>query len=188
MRTYPAKYAAIRGRLKTGDLVFFGGNGFVSRFIRFMTRSKYSHVAIVLKSEDERVVLMESTTLDTGNGKKIRGVQRTYLSERIATYDGLVDIAPLSRSVRFDFDAKQCEEKLLSLEGEEYDALGAGLAGLGQYLRIPGRGRLDSLFCSELADAGHRAGGLRHGKDHTPTPEELSRRPIFEAFYCVKEG
>ena len=188
MRIYPTPYDNIRGKLKTGDLVFFGGRDNVwSWLIRFFTISEYSHVAIVLRTEEGRVVLMESTTLDTGNGKKTRGVQRTYLSERIATYKGLVDIATLSSAVRCDFDARQCEQKLLELEGKPYDTWGAGLSGLGQYLRIPGRERLNALFCSELADAGHRAGGLRHGKDHTPTPEELSRRPIFDAFWRVKE-
>jgi hypothetical protein len=184
MKVIKAAYDAIRPRLKTGDVVFFGGyDGWLSRLIRWGTLSSYSHAAIVWRADGDRLLLMESTTL---LGKA--GVQRTYLSERAADYRGIVDIAPLSSDARRSFDADACAEFLASVEGRPYDTWGAGLSGLGQYLRIPGRERYNALFCSELVDAAHRAGGLRIGKDHTPTPEELSRRKIHEAFYRVKEA
>lgn len=180
----PAQYEDIRPTLKTGDLVFFGGHdGFVSAAIRFLTASPYSHVAIVLRSYEGRVVLMESTTLLEGK----RGVQRTLLSERIDRYRGLVDVATLSDSARMLLNASICASFLERCEGKPYDTGGALLSGLGQWLRIPGRQRLDSLYCSELADAAHVAGGLIVGRDRTPTPEEMAERPIFAEFYRVRD-
>jgi hypothetical protein len=75
---------------------------------------------------------------------------------------------------------------LESVKGRPYDRRGAGLSGLGQWLRIPGRLRDDALFCSELADVAHCAGGLVYGKDRTPTPEELIRRPIYGSVHRIK--
>lgn len=180
-----APYAAIRERMNTGDLVFFAGNGFVSRIIRFFTLSAYSHVAIVLRTEaTDRVTLMESTSIMKG----VRGVSMTYLSDRLKDYEGRADIAILSKDARATLNAEACREFLYKCVGKPYDTRGALLSALGQWFRIPGKERLDSLFCSELADASHRAGGLCFGDDHTPTPEEMAERPIIEAFFRVREA
>lgn len=185
MIIHRSTYEVMRPRLKTGDVAFFGGHdGWVSKLIRWGTLSAYSHAAIVYRTDGDRVLLMESTTLLAGKS----GVQPTVLSERIRTYKGIVDIAPLSRDARRGFDVAACEEWLQSVNGRPYDRKGAGLSGLGQYLRIPGRERADALFCSELVDLAHRAGGLLVGSDHTPTPKELSQRPIYAGFYRVREG
>ena len=180
-----ATYDGIRRLVDTGDLVFFAGNGFISRLIRFATLSPYSHVAIVLRTAaNDRVTLMESTSLMKG----VRGVSMTYLSERLKDYEGRADIAILSKDARATLNAEACRDFLYRCVGKPYDTRGAFWAGVGQLFRIPGKERLDSLFCSELADAAHRAGGLCVGGDHTPTPEELAQRPIIGAFYRVKEA
>ena len=181
---HPTTYAAIREMVGTGDLVFFAGDGFISRLIRFCTLSPYSHVAVVLRTEGDRVVLMESTSLGDG----FRGVQRTYLSDRLRDYNGRADIATLSMDARHMLNSRLAAQFLMKCEGKPYDARGAFWAGVGQLLRIPGKERLDSLFCSELADAAHRAGGLCVGDDHTPTPEEMAERPIIDSFWRVKEA
>jgi len=185
MIVHRASYPAIRPRLRTGDVVFFGGaDGFWSKLIRWGTMSAYSHAAIVWKVEGEDVRLMESTTLLEG----MRGVRPTSLLNRIVGYKGIVDVAPLSKDARQFFDEKACADWLESVNGRPYDTRGAGISGIGQYLRIPGRERANALFCSELVDIAHRNGGLLVGRDHTPTPQELAKRPIFEAFYRVREG
>lgn len=185
MKVVQIRYESVRPHLKTGDVVFFGGKGgLFTSIIKLFTFSPYSHAAIVWRTEGDLVMLMESTTLLKGT----RGVQPTRLSERIADYKGLVDIAPLSPDARRKFDCELCAARLFELQGYPYDMRGAGFSGPGQWFRIPGKARHDALFCSELVDAAHCAAGLECGKDRTPTPEELSRRTIFSAFYRVKES
>lgn len=163
-------------------MAFGGTPDIVGRGIRFLTWSQYHHVAIVLRTEADRVALMEASA----NYGGIKGVAPTFLSQRIADTNGFVDLYTLAPSVRTIFDAERCAAHLLSLEGRPYDKIGAGLSGLGQWLRIPGRQRENALFCSELVDAGHVAGGLIYGRDRTPTPREIIQRPIYGAAYRVK--
>lgn len=177
-----SSYNDIRPFVQTGDIVAFGGRGgFISWGIQFVTRSDYSHVAIVRRTENDRIVLMESTSLLAGRS----GVIQTYLSERAHDYP-VVDVYRLAADRRIGFNADACDRYLLSVRGRPYDRRGAGLSGLGQYLRIPGRLRDNALFCSELADNAHVAGGLIYGRDRTPTPEELIRRPIYGAVHRIK--
>jgi hypothetical protein len=179
----PANYKQIRPLIKTGDVVAFGGTkDLVGIGIRVFTVSLHHHIAIVLRTEEDRVVLMESSA----NYGGVKGVGRTFLSKRIDETNGLVDILSLSPDARAKFDADKCAEFLLSVEGRPYDTWGAGLSGFGQWLRIPGRTRYNALFCSELADAGHVAGGLVVGRDRTPTPREIVERRIYHVAWRVK--
>jgi surface antigen len=182
MRIKQTSYNGLRPYIQTGDIVAFGGKGgFISRGIQFVTRSQYSHVAIVRRTEADRVVLMESTSLL----KDRSGVIETLLSERAHDYP-VVDVYRLAAKYRIPFNSAACDHYLQSVKGRPYDRRGAGLSGLGQWLRIPGRLRDDALFCSELADVAHCAGGLVYGKDRTPTPEELIRRPIYGSVHRIK--
>lgn len=171
----------IRAQLRTGDLIAFAGDDwFPSKFIRFFTWSKYSHVAKVLHTKGDRVYLMESTTTDTGNGKKISGVQRTLLSERIQDYNGRIDVYLMRQPIREKYDMAKAEAWALEMEGRPYDAWGAGLSGIGQWTRIPGRQRHGALMCSEFADGMDCAAGLVYERDRTPTPKEYVNRDLWQ--------
>ena len=182
MKPVRSSYDDIRPFVQTGDIVAFGGGkGFISWGIQLVTGSEYSHVAIVRKTVDGRIVLMESTSLLSGRS----GVIETYLSDRANDYP-IVDLYRLYAGRRAVFDAAACDRYLQNVKGRPYDRKGAGLSGLGQWLRIPGKQRDNALFCSELADNAHCAGGLIYGRDRTPTPEELIRRPIYGAIHRIK--
>lgn len=59
-------YDSIRDELKTGDLIFFSGDHWLSGLIRWRSRSAWSHVGIVVKIEEmDRVFLVESI-IETG--------------------------------------------------------------------------------------------------------------------------
>lgn len=45
-------YESIRSDLTTGDIILWSGLGTFSRLIKLMTHSRWSHVAMVIKSED----------------------------------------------------------------------------------------------------------------------------------------
>lgn len=46
------KYSDIRHNLCTGDIVLFSGAGMVSNVIKWATRSKWSHVGMVIVYDD----------------------------------------------------------------------------------------------------------------------------------------
>lgn len=142
-------YRAVRDRMRPGDVIAFSGSGFISDAIKFFTRSCVSHVGIVFEVREEdkrRVKLMESTTL---NGES--GVQETYLSERLAAYDGPIWWLPISEAARRKMDQRNFWSTLNSCKGRKYDYrqvmhFAVDLLHLWAQGESPGR-----LFCSELA-------------------------------------
>jgi hypothetical protein len=175
-----ADYSDIRDMLDTGDVVAFGGGGgIVGRVIRAATFSKHHHVAVVYRNEADRITLLESSM----NYGGVRGVGFTYLSQRMEESDGIVDVLKLGNVA---INRAAAQRKCEALLGRKYDYVFALLSGFGQWLRIPGRQRLDALFCSELVDAVHVAGGLVVGRDRTPTPAQIIKRPIYAACWRIK--
>lgn len=88
-------YEAVRPHLQTGDIVLFSGSGLVSEAIKLFTRSKWSHVGMVVKDPvTDTVLIWESTTLsnvkDYYDRTYKQGVQVCSLSHRIEAYDGEV--------------------------------------------------------------------------------------------------
>jgi len=143
------EYAAVRDRMRAGDVIAFSGSGFISAAIKLLTRSCVSHVGIVfeiLQTDRRRVKLMESTSLGG-----IDGVQETYLSERLAGYRGPMWWLPLSDASRRKMDAAKFWATLYTCKGRKYDYrqvlhFAVDLLNLWAQGESPGR-----LFCSELA-------------------------------------
>jgi hypothetical protein len=70
------QYDAIRGTLKTGDLVFCSGNYLFSNLIQRFTKSMWSHVGMVYYDEAlGRMLILES--------EKLYGVRLAPLSKYI---------------------------------------------------------------------------------------------------------
>ena len=171
-------YSMIRDVLKTGDLVLFSGKGGLSAGIKWGTRSRWSHVGMVVRLEGfDFVGLWESTTLsdvaDMESGEKRKGVQLVALRERLKRYEGEVAIrrlegmkigeAELAGLMAFkgEMKGRGYEENLFELIKSAYDGPG-------------GRNEedLSSVFCSELvAEAYQRMGLLGEEKasnEYTP--------------------
>lgn len=74
-------YEAMREEFKTGDLLFFSGNHWLSGLIRWRSKSAWSHVGMVVRIEElDRVFLIESV-LEVG-------VRMLPLSFIYKDYDG----------------------------------------------------------------------------------------------------
>jgi hypothetical protein len=135
------EYEDIRSSLKTGDVVLMGGSSIFSRAIRRLTRSKWSHVGMVMKVEEfDTLLLWESTTnghdKDVQTGEVKRGVQlvpeitklnkfRHSVKEKPYDFDGLELLrsaieSRLFWSNREDLSAYFCSE----LIAETYQTLG----------------------------------------------------------------
>ena len=57
-------YQDLRKYMKTGDVIAFSGKGRTSNIIKGATFCDISHVGIVYKTLADRVVIMESTSLN----------------------------------------------------------------------------------------------------------------------------
>ncbi|SOE22377.1 Permuted papain-like amidase enzyme, YaeF/YiiX, C92 family [Spirosomataceae bacterium TFI 002] len=74
-------YESIRDELKTGDLIFFSGDHWLSGLIRWRSRSAWSHVGIVVKIEEMNRVFLVESTLETG----VRLIPMSFV---VKNYDG----------------------------------------------------------------------------------------------------
>ncbi len=186
-------YNNIRNNLKTGDLVFFSGQGLVSGMIKWFTKSSYSHVGMVVVDDKwDMVLLWESTTLSkikTIHGVEKQGVAIRPLSEVIENYNGEVAVRHLIQPLtdiqedtivrlRKSFKGRNYEENKLELFKSAYDFIGGH-----------NEEDLSSLFCSELiAEAYQRMGFLsEHKPSNEYTPADLAELLILEGGQSLTE-
>ncbi len=164
-------YEDLRGLLKTGDIVLFSGRGFISRLIRLTTRSRFSHVGLVLKFHGyDPVFLWESTAIsnikDAFSGKLKYGVQITLLSERIAHYEGECAIRQLGNYLiapeqTAELNKLRRELKCRPYEKSKKELIKSAIDNFGS----ENKEDLSSIFCSELvAEAYQRLGLLNEDK------------------------
>ena len=153
------KYIDIRDKLKTGDIVLFSGDGPISMLIRLITRSRWSHVGMVVKVPDfDMVLLWESTMLnrfmdvkDVYAGTIVKGVQTTVLSDKISRFNGDVAIRQLNNELDDDkiktLSELRNEWKNVPYEKDYLELLNSAI----DIKIIPENEEdLSSIFCSEL--------------------------------------
>ncbi|NLO90580.1 MAG: hypothetical protein GX410_01125 [Elusimicrobia bacterium] len=186
-------YDSLRQAIRPGDIIAFGGEGFVSALIKLATgRCPVSHVGIVFRTEvsggmwQNRV--LESTTLDG-----FSGVVSTRLSQRLRDYRGRVWWLPLSAEARARGDWPRTEKWLLAQEGKPYARREAALSALDLLERVPLIGKLfrnpdrhARLFCSQLAGGGLKEGGVLPPEINPAelTPRDLVVMRLYAA--CVQ--
>ena len=85
--------------LSTGDIVLFSGKCLVSRIIRFLSKSKWSHVGmIIIDPKYDYPLIYEATKSNDTiclDADRVSGVQLTPLYERVHNYNGSVGIRKL---------------------------------------------------------------------------------------------
>ena len=176
-----SNYNDIRDQLQPGDLIAYGGMGWVSKLIKWSTGSPVSHVGVVARvdSGHERVMVMESTSL---NGRK--GVQMNRLSKRVQEYNGHVWWLPLSDRSREKLDIDKFWEYLWAQDGKKYDYLQASMSATLFWARED----FGKLFCSELVAGAYEAGGLiAKINSSEATPKDLVNMRLYKrAYHQVK--
>lgn len=176
-------FGSISGRLQTGDILLFSGRTVVSHAIRFFTRSRWSHIGIVVRdSGTQELFLWEATSSsaieDVEFGHIHRGVQLVRLEDRVRSYNGVVAVRLLTGVDR--------NEKMMERFGWLFKRLRRAPyrnylveylnVGLGRSRRASGR-----AFCSQLvAEAYMRMRLLRPEKPSAfYTPRDFSAdRPL----------
>jgi len=180
---YHYDYLSLRPAIRTGDAIFFEGKGLVSDLICLIAGGP-SHVALVERTDD-RVRLVESTSQRIGS-KWIVGVQRTYLSERLRSYDGYIWWAPLQteKSMCITGHSNKFFAYLDMLHGKSYDFWQVIRKGW-ELMRLPRvfpvKESPRRLFCSELAALAYKyMGVLPEGINaSTISPRELASFDLY---------
>ncbi len=201
-------YKEVRGKMKPGDIIAFSGKGHFSEIIKWATRAPVSHVGIVFESKvffgndsqpGKVVDIFEATTLheDPKTGKKIAGVQKNRMSDRIKYYDGDIWWLPLSKKARSKLNLKRFIDFLMHQDDKEYDLPQAVKSALDVLDKVPLLGKttyntedFSSFFCSELATAALEEGGvIKEINSSEVTPIDLCRFNLFgQTYYQIKGG
>jgi len=155
-------YQELRNYMKTGDVIGFSGKGDVSNVIKHFTNCDISHVGIVYRTAEDRVIIMESTSLndipDCVTGEQIKGVQQQYLSDRLSSYDGQAYWYALDTDVE-DFTPMNIWLEDVHEDRTEYDTVQAIGAGIDYF--VPDNHECyRKLFCSELVSQALQLAGV----------------------------
>lgn len=196
MPCHLTEYSTIRDRILPGDIIAFSGHGLPSNVVKVATDSAISHVGIVLRSQFRDAELahemMEAMPIEGNFGVIIRD-----LRDRIAEQPkGYIWWLPLAKSVRRRLNVAAMQSFLLAQHGKAYDVIQALKAGLDSIEQIPILGSLvenpedhTAWFCSELATAGLKAGGLlSHVNASETTPKDLCHFALFDVHYYQLQG
>lgn len=185
------QYSDARQTLKTGDLVFFSGKGWMSGVIKFGQRlsgiprkyARWSHVGIVIKSADiDAVLLWESTTLSdvkTVDGENRSGVQLVSLKDRGSSYKGKIGVRRLICPLAAD-ELTHIKELRKTLKGRKYET---NYLQLARAVFDPMKRQskdLNTVFCSEMAaEALSDRLGDKHSNEYSPGELAQDHSDVF---------
>lgn len=179
------RYEKIREYLKTGDIVFCSGGYFFSRIIQRLTKSTWSHVAVIYKDEElGRVLLLEaepfvgirliplSKYLYDYKGKK-----RPYKGKIIITKLNVpVEHESLNKGISFGLDE-------LTRPYDNWEIIRIMLRIL---FKKGKRERNRNYICSELVrDVYAKSGVVMHLKDSYISPDNIWKDQRVDMKYRV---
>ena len=173
--------------IKPGDVIAFSGSTPVSDLINIVTygipRFGISHVGIMGEDTNDRLLLWESTTLDTLpceiQGKVFNGSQAHSLDAVLKGYKGRVSLFRLYREL-YDAENQRLTEYLMETVGTPYDTMGAMRSagvGLSWIESLLPEHALSNVYCSEwVSEALENIGVCPAGHFNRYNPNRLIRR------------
>jgi hypothetical protein len=194
-------YEQYRPQMQTGDLIAFSGNAGFSKVIKWATKSDYSHVGIVVKSDlgngfgDDSILIIESTLatslLDANNKQAIKGVQMHWLSKRIDMYNGSVSWLGLKNPIN---PVKKAEMEAWLRETHNnkvpYDHVQIYNAAIDWFdeLGLSNQPEFSTLFCSELVAKALKIAGVIDPSINPSeqTPDDVIKYPCFKDAVVLK--
>ena len=178
-------YDKIRDQLKTGNIFFSSGSYTFSGIIQRLTKSAWSHVAIVYKDEElKRVMILEA---EPGVGirliplskylKDYKGSKRAYKGQIVlANLNFELEHEKLNRAISFGLDE-------LTRPYDNWEIIRIMTRIL---FRIGKREKNKSYICSELVrDAFAKAGVVFKFRDTYISPQEIWADKRVEMKYRV---
>jgi Permuted papain-like amidase enzyme, YaeF/YiiX, C92 family len=178
-------YEKIRDHLQTGDIVFCSGSYIFSGFIQRLTKSVWSHVAVIYKDEElERILILEAEPyagirmIPLSNYlKDYKGKRRCYKGQMvIAKLKEPIEDMKLNRGISFGLDA-------LTKPYDNYEIFRIMIRIL---FHISKRERNRSYICSELVrDIFAKAGVIIQYNDTYISPDNIWSDNRFEYKYRI---
>jgi hypothetical protein len=154
--SYPVthvEYDAIRGQVRDGDVVLFGGSGLLSRWIEFESKGPFSHAGICAWW-DGRLMLLQA---------EVAGLQAVPFSAFVGRYEGRTDWWPLTDAARKPEVVERVLWEARSVLGRPYSfwKLAEVASHVMIHTRLP-KAETDpgAMFCSEFVAHCFRVGGL----------------------------
>jgi hypothetical protein len=178
-------YNKVRDFLKTGDIVFCSGGYVFSKIIQRLTKSTWSHVAIVYKDEElGRVLLLEAEPFVGIRLIPLSKYLKDYKGKK-RPYKGKIFITKLNITVQ-----KEQLNKGVSFGLDEltrpYDNWEIFRIMLRILFKMGKRKRNRSYICSELVrDIYARAGVIMQLKDSYISPDNIWKDERVEIKYRV---
>jgi len=179
------KYEAVRDQLMTGHLFFSSGSYAFSNVIQRLTKSIWSHVAIIYKDvELQRVMVLEA---EPKMGIRLIPLSK-YLKDYKGSkkpYKGQVVVAKLNFEIEHEKLNKAISFGLDELT-RPYDNWEIIRIFLRIVFRIGKRERNRNYICSELVrDAFSRAGVIFRRNDSYISPQEIWKDPRVVINYRI---
>ncbi len=177
METRKARYEEIRLQIKDGDVLLYRGKGIITRMIRWVTHSEYSHAGIAVWW-NERLMVMEAV---------MKGVRISPLSRNIYQHKGNVEWFSCKKEISEEDRQRMvifAQEEL----GKSYARWRALLLGLKVLLKrdLSKKDELrteDKLFCSQYVAQTYNSIGLdlkKNREDRFMSPGDIARSPLLE--------
>lgn len=166
------RYDQIRERIQDGDVLLFQGLSWISRLIRWVSNSPYSHAGIALWWQERLMVIQAAG----------RGVEILAASTAVRRYDGQVDWWQPNEDVRARLNVKVLIHSSFDELGKPYGVLPlAALAARmfrGKERGNPdAKGKVANYFCSQLVSRCYRRAGVdlvRDKADQDTSPGDLA--------------
>lgn len=161
--------------IKTGDIVLFKGNGFISKLIMLGGGNK-SHI--------EQVYIDNGKTLLYGstNSVKPTGVKLRHFKSVVDNYDGDVYLRRLSKPLT-PVQIKIFEKNISKNIGKKYEEsiFELILSAMGRFFNLMVSEPSSSLYCSELIKLVFKAlGFITHSKALTPSDFSEEQQEYLE--------
>jgi hypothetical protein len=176
-------YAGIRREIRDGDILLFRGKSWISRIICRLTRSPYSHAAIVAWWSD-RLMVLEAV------GK---GIVVSRMSVVVNHYSGKIDLwttdEGLSRA-----EVILAAQRLLGKRYSPYKLirnLGRLVFGRPRHDEHDPEAPPEDFVCSEFVSRVWRAGGIdlvNDSPDVYTKPSDIARSPHLRRIGGVVRG
>jgi cell wall-associated NlpC family hydrolase len=148
-------YHQARSRIQTGDVLLFQGTSRLSRFIRWGSRSAYSHAGMALWWNDRLMVVQSAN----------RGVEVLPASTAVDRYDGQVDWWQPTEEVQARLNARALVDAAFDELGKPFAVLPL-MALVVRMFRGDDVGHSDerygteNYFCSQLVSRCYRKAGV----------------------------
>lgn len=178
-------YDKVRDSLQTGDIVFCSGSYLFSGIIQKLTKSVWSHVAVIYKDEElERILILEAEPYVgirliplSSYLKDYKGKRRSYKGQMvIAKLKEPIEDTHLNRGISFGLDA-------LTKPYDNYEIFRIMIRIL---FHISKRERNRSYICSELVrDIFAKAGVVIQYNDTYISPDNIWKDNRFEYRYRI---